>query len=56
MCYVSGQLHGWNNFNFEQHNTVLNGIRNNYSSVVCQPFHHMLENAALASYEVIGIN
>ena len=54
MCYATGQLHGWGNFNFEQHDTVFNSIRALYSYVSCQPFHHMLESS-LSSYEIVGI-
>ncbi len=53
MCYITGQLQGWNGY-FEQHNTLLENIRKSYNATTCQPFHHMLENS-LSSYEIIGI-
>lgn len=54
MCYMTGQLHGWSDFYFEGHETLLNSVRSLYSSTFCQPFHHMLVSS-LSSYEIVGI-
>jgi putative sugar O-methyltransferase len=52
ICYISGQLSGWNSHNFVNESRVLNGVRELYQKTHCQPFHNILNG--LASYELIG--
>lgn len=53
VCYISGQLQGWNNLNFVHHSHIHHAMRSLYPTVTCQPFHELL--GELASYEIIGI-
>lgn len=54
VCYISGQLSGWNQFNFVNQSLIFNAMRNQFKKTQCQPYHTILNG--LESYEIIGVN
>ena len=54
VCYISGQLSGWNQFNFVNQSLIFNAMRHQFKKTHCQPYHTILNG--LDSYEIIGVN
>ena len=56
ICYLAGQLMGWNSLNFVNQALVLNGVRSVYNDVLCEPFHALSTNFIkdLPSYELLA--
>jgi putative sugar O-methyltransferase len=54
VCYISGQLSGWKEFNFVDQSLIFNGMRSQFKKTHCQPYHTILNG--LYSYEIIGVN
>ncbi len=51
-CYIVGQFDGWNGM-FENHDLIMKGVNELYSSILCQPFH--IQIGALKNYELLGV-
>jgi hypothetical protein len=52
LCYIAGQLDGWNECNFEKHSLLFRSVHHLYSQIICHPFH--VFSSQPQSYELIA--